>query len=516
MQPPAEMVHWLFATGLLLLGLCLVCEGIVGEEVWRMRRWRAYLWPGLVFAMGVLMWPVMTFYTNSAIHMYAHGSWAEVLFLAGGAELGLVHGRLKSRWWHLTMPFAFVVTGIAFIVHEQNTWFFARSAFLHHLLGWTFLLAAIFPLGMVIGRAHASSGRDSRSRSSFWPRCSTPTATWPRSSATCRPTPGCRTDETRLILIVSSRWPFRPQRSPTRRCGRRRRTSPPSSRRPAHDPLPLRPGGADRSGLGRGARRERQELRRSRPHREDRHRRGRAGAAARAVHGSLARDLGRLARRLGRLDVRCRRAGAPGHGAYGAGGPTTVEHVVRWLWFLALALTIGSLGFRLICLRGLAVPLELERRLAVAAGLGVAVALQVGIAAFSLRAEDALQLPFGRFLYGDLSPMTQTRFGEAFIVMTLGFAVVLALIFLSWLTDRVVLLVPAFVASIIFTAGLSVSGHDAVDEARHGSRRPPTGFTSRGPRSGSAGSRRWSPWSGTARPSSGAWRSSASRGWRRC
>jgi copper transport protein len=149
--------------------------------------------------------------------------------------------------------------------------------------------------------------------------------------------------------------------------------------------------------------------------------------------------------------------------AYGAGGPTTVEHMVRWLWFLSLALTIGSLGFRLICLRGLEVPQALERRLAVAAGLGVAVALQVGIAAFSLRAEDALQLSFGRFLYGDLSPMTQTRFGQAFIVMTLGFAVVLALIFLSWLTDRVALLVPAFVFSIILTAGLSVSGHDALD-----------------------------------------------------
>ncbi len=50
--------------------------------------------------------------------------------------------------------------------------------------------------------------------------------------------------------------------------------------------------------------------------------------------------------------------------AYGAGGPTITEHVVRWLWFLALALTIGSLGFRLICLRGLDVPLALERQLA--------------------------------------------------------------------------------------------------------------------------------------------------------
>lgn len=149
MQPHAEMVHWMFATGLLILGLCLLAEAIVGPEVWRARRWRAYLWPGLAFTMGVLMWPVMTFFTNSAIHMYAHGSWAEVLMLAGGAELGLVHGRLKSRWWRLTMPLAFAVTGTAFIVHEQNTWFFQRSAFLHHLLGWTFLIAAVIPLGLV-------------------------------------------------------------------------------------------------------------------------------------------------------------------------------------------------------------------------------------------------------------------------------------------------------------------------------------------------------------------------------
>src|SRR5262249_19054287 len=36
--------------------------------------------------------------------------------------------------------------------------------------------------------------------------------------------------------------------------------------------------------------------------------------------------------------------------AYGAGGPTTTEHVVRWIWFLGLALAIGSLGFRVFCL----------------------------------------------------------------------------------------------------------------------------------------------------------------------
>ncbi len=149
--------------------------------------------------------------------------------------------------------------------------------------------------------------------------------------------------------------------------------------------------------------------------------------------------------------------------AFGADGPTKTEDIVRWIWFLGLALAIGALGLRLIVLHGLAVPLALDRRIAVAAGLGCAVALQAGIAAFSLRAEDALQLPFGRFLYGDLSPMATTRFGEAFVTMTLVFAFVLALVYLSWLLDRVVFQVPALVLALVFVGGLSVSGHDAVD-----------------------------------------------------
>jgi hypothetical protein len=149
MLPHAEMVHWAFGSGILLVALCLLCEAIVGPEVWRMRPWRKYLWPGIAFGLGVFLWPVMAFFTNSSIHMYAHGSWAEVLMLAGGAELGLVHGRLRSPLWRLTWPLAFAVTGIAFIVHEQNPWFFARSAFLHHLLGWTFLVGAVIPLALV-------------------------------------------------------------------------------------------------------------------------------------------------------------------------------------------------------------------------------------------------------------------------------------------------------------------------------------------------------------------------------
>ena len=146
MQPPSEHVHWLFATGFLLLGLCLLGEAIVGTEVWRRRAWRAYLWPGLAFALGLLLWPVMTFYTNSAIHMLAHGAWAQVMMLAGATELALVRGKLQSQWWRLGMTAGFVVSGVAFLVHEQNAWLFQRSAFLHHLLGWTLLVGAIFPL----------------------------------------------------------------------------------------------------------------------------------------------------------------------------------------------------------------------------------------------------------------------------------------------------------------------------------------------------------------------------------
>ena len=146
MQPPAEHVHWLFATGILLLGVCLLAEAVVGTDIWRRRAWRAYLWPALAFTLGVFMWPVMTFYTNSTIHMLAHGAWAEMLMLAGAVELALVRGKLQSPAWRLTMAAALAVSGLAFLVHEQNAWFFQRSAFLHHLLGWTLLAAAAFPL----------------------------------------------------------------------------------------------------------------------------------------------------------------------------------------------------------------------------------------------------------------------------------------------------------------------------------------------------------------------------------
>jgi hypothetical protein len=149
-MPPAEHVHWMFATGFLLLGLFLFAEVVAGEEVWRRRSWRMYLWPSFLFFMGVLMWPVMTFFTNSTIHMIAHGAWAQVMMGAGAAELGLVKGKLHSPLWRFATPFAFVVSGLAFLLHEQNSWFFQRSSFLHHLLGWTMVVGAAFPLARAL------------------------------------------------------------------------------------------------------------------------------------------------------------------------------------------------------------------------------------------------------------------------------------------------------------------------------------------------------------------------------
>ena len=70
--------------------------------------------------------------------------------LAGAIQLALVRGKLTSRWWTLSLSFALVVSAAAFLIHEQNPWLFSRAAFLHHAIGWTLLVAAIFPLGQTL------------------------------------------------------------------------------------------------------------------------------------------------------------------------------------------------------------------------------------------------------------------------------------------------------------------------------------------------------------------------------
>jgi hypothetical protein len=79
--------------------------------------------------------------------MLAHSSWAQVMMLAGAAELGLVSGKLKNELWKLAVPGMFALSGAAFLIHEANPWFFSRSAFVHHVCGWTLLVGALFPLG---------------------------------------------------------------------------------------------------------------------------------------------------------------------------------------------------------------------------------------------------------------------------------------------------------------------------------------------------------------------------------
>lgn len=149
-------------------------------------------------------------------------------------------------------------------------------------------------------------------------------------------------------------------------------------------------------------------------------------------------------------------AAPPANEAVGAQGPTTEEHVVRWAYFVALSLLVGGLGFVLL------LGLPVQRRFYLVTGIGAVGVLELGIVAFLLRAEDALQLPFSSFLYGDLSPIAGgTRFGMAFTTMELGFALVTALLFLAWLTERRALLWAAFLLGLGFASGLSLSGHAA-------------------------------------------------------
>jgi copper transport protein len=149
--------------------------------------------------------------------------------------------------------------------------------------------------------------------------------------------------------------------------------------------------------------------------------------------------------------------------AFGASGPTWTDDAARWAYFVALSLLLGTLGFRLLVLRD-PLPERVSTRLYVLAAVGGIAAVNVGIAAFVMRAADALQLPFADLLYGDLSPLaTKTRFGIAFVAMTLGYALVTALVLLAWILDLPRLLWPAFLVGAGFASGLSLSGHQGVE-----------------------------------------------------
>jgi hypothetical protein len=143
--PRAEVAHWLFASLALLLGLLLLAEAIVGPDVFRKRIWRAYAWPSVALFAGVMLWLVAILSTFSTLHLLAHALWAQSAMVAGGIQLAVVRGKLSSPAWSLVTAVALLSTGVSFLVHEQNDWLFSRSAFLHHALGWTLVVAAVFP-----------------------------------------------------------------------------------------------------------------------------------------------------------------------------------------------------------------------------------------------------------------------------------------------------------------------------------------------------------------------------------
>jgi len=147
MVPRAETAHWLAASVALFVGLLLISELIVGREVFRRRAWRAYLFPSLVVVSSVFLWLIAIFSTFSTLHLVAHSIWAQAATAAGAVELARVRGRLHSQYWSLVTAGALFISGASFLVHEQNGWLFARSAFLHHLIGWTLVVASVFPLG---------------------------------------------------------------------------------------------------------------------------------------------------------------------------------------------------------------------------------------------------------------------------------------------------------------------------------------------------------------------------------
>jgi hypothetical protein len=150
MVPSAEIAHWLAASAALLLGLILLSEVIVGSEVFRRRRWRAYLWPSLALVGGILLWVIVAFSTFSTMHLLAHAVWAQVAMIAGAVQLAIVRGKLTSTRLPLVIAGGLFLCGLAFVIHEQNAWLYSRAAFLHHAIGWTLIVAALFPLGQAL------------------------------------------------------------------------------------------------------------------------------------------------------------------------------------------------------------------------------------------------------------------------------------------------------------------------------------------------------------------------------
>ena len=328
MVPRPESAHWLAGAVALLIGLLLIAEVLVGTEVFRRRAWRAYLFPAVVVVSSVLLWVITIFSTFSTMHLLAHAVWAQAALLAGAVQLALVRGKLRSPAWSLVPAFALLVSGAAFLVHEQNGWLYSRSAFLHHAIGWMLVVAALFPLGS--GAASASGGlaggvrRDVRAPRRAAVRGS-------RRRAHLRPL-RARWAVKRVWAAARGRGPRAPRpehgdcprHAPARGAG----DAVPARDGADGDPAPLQPAGDDHIERDPGARARRNGAVGDARDAGGRLRRRRAGLATRSrpgLHGALARDRRRRALPVRGLHVRGRRGGA----AADRGRRSLRDHVAR-------------------------------------------------------------------------------------------------------------------------------------------------------------------------------------------
>ena len=159
MQPPAEHVHWLFATGFLLLGLLPARRGDRRARRSGARRaWRAYL-----LARARVRARRLHVAGDDLLHQLGDPH-ARARRVGSGADgcaalpsSALVRGKLHSRWWRLRarrvprlghgVPRARAEPGSSSARRSCTTCSAGRSS-----------SAALFPLGRVFGHARSVCG----------------------------------------------------------------------------------------------------------------------------------------------------------------------------------------------------------------------------------------------------------------------------------------------------------------------------------------------------------------------
>ena len=413
---------------------------------------RATSGPASLFGLGVLLWPVMTFYTNSTIHMIAHGSWAQVLMLAGGAELGLVRGKLHTRYWRLCTRARVARLGCSAPRPRAEAWFFARAAFLHHLLGWTIVVGAVFPLVQVfrprsvVAAAGFALDGDRRLGDALLRS---------RRRADLRPPlaarRGCSTDEARArVSRRSRRSPCRRRRSRTRAL----RESPAFRERLAHSPRDVdpalrpvrRPRCRTRSSCSRPAGRTSRRRRARCPASTRSSRACRSCRAARTpCAGTRSRTTVTSSPASTRSACACARRRRPTPSARRARrAPSTSSAGCTSSRSRSL---VGGLGLPAARRSRAAAARAAERRFFWVDRASASSSCSRRASSRSCcapRTRCSCRSAASSTATSRRSPAGRAS-ATAFIAMTLGFAFVAALLFLAWLTDRRVLLWPAFV-----------------------------------------------------------------------